>query len=192
MEANTRFLTDDGCVPARKDCPFRAKCEIAGSGNCLQRGLAQGASVVSLIVDEHFLSIVRKLPSAVRAVAYLDKSIAAHIATVGVSADGHVELGVNTLMEDADAEGLTSNQVQFVLNGLGDGNCEFGGRDSQGQWLNQASVLSILRGVARQEPTAELAAEDATALYRLAAFHSVEFSCAAARGFELTRRAGDC
>lgn len=179
------LLTEDGKVPARTDCPFRSNCEIAIAGRCLQRGIAQGASVLALVDDEHLTSIIPKLPSAVLAVEFLDNAIAAHVESVGPTVDGNIELSVVPLLEQAEAQGLAANQVQFVLNGMSKPNFQFGARSSDGRWLDQSSVLSLLKGVIGNDQPAQLAAASTIPIYRLPAFHPVPFSCAAARGFAL-------
>jgi hypothetical protein len=140
---------------------------------------------LTLVTDALLLSIMAKLPSSVHAVAYLDKSIAEHVATDEWSADGFIELSVVRLRERAEAEGISPNEIQFVLNAMGRDNYFFGGRTAKGEWLDQASVLAILCGMVRNDPAAEQAAEGVTPLHRFVAFHAVEFSCAAARGFDL-------
>jgi hypothetical protein len=179
------FLTERGTIPALTDCAFRNQCEISAAGNCLQKGTAQGASVINLVTDPSMHSVVSKLPSAHRTIEFIDRFIAEELAAGYRVVDGFIELSFMRLMKRAEDAGLRDHDCQFILNALSHDAFSFGGRDVQNQWLDHHAVMSILRGVAKGEPAATQAAASITAVFRIAAYHPVEFSCAAARGFEL-------
>ena len=179
------FLTERGTIPALTDCAFRNQCEISAAGNCLQSGTAQGASVINLVTDPSMRSIVDKLPSARRAVQLLDRVIADAMSSGHAPVDGFIEISSVNLIERAKAEDMEANELQFALNGISKEAYAFGSRDSLNRWLDQGQTMAILRGVALKDPDAIAAAETITAVYRIAAFHPAEFSCAAARGFQL-------
>jgi hypothetical protein len=179
------FLTERGTIPALTDCAFRSQCEISAAGNCLQKGTAQGASVINLVTDPAMHSVVSKLPSALRAIEFIDQFIAEELAAGYRVVDRFLELSFLRLIKRAESAGLDAQDCQFVLNALSTDAFCFGGRDATSQWLDHHSVMSILRGVAKNDPEATRAAASITAVFRIAAFHPVEFSCAAARGFEL-------
>ncbi len=179
------FLTERGTIPALTDCAFRNQCEISAAGNCLQKGPAQGSSVINLVTDPSMHSVVSKLPSALRAVELIDLFIAEELAAGYRVVDGFIELSFLRLMKRAESAGLADHDCQFILNALYNDAFSFGGRDATNQWLDRHTVMSILRGVAKNDPASTQAASSITAVFRIAAFHPVEFSCAAARGFEL-------
>lgn len=182
-------LTERGTIPARTDCPFRSRCDIAAFGNCVQKGTSQGASISALVTDPTMASLVRKLPSAQRAVQLVDDLVAEVMSAGHVPVDGVVELSYVLLLERGHERGLSVGEIQFVLNAIDRDCTSMGGRDAEGNWIDQAAVLSMLRGAALKDPEATRAAENTTALIRLTAFHPVEFSCAAARGFAITEGA---
>jgi len=145
-------LTERGTIPALTDCPFRSRCEIASAGSCVQKGTSQGASASALINDPTMASLVRKLPSAQRAVQLIDTLIAGVTSTGHVPVDGFIELSYVLLLERGRDLGLSVGDIQFVLNAI-DRNCtSMGSRDEQGNWVDQQTVLSILRGAALNEP----------------------------------------
>ncbi len=178
-------LTERGTIPARTDCPFLTRCEIATAGNCVQKGPSQGASVSALINDPTMASLVRKLPSAQKSVQLVDNLIAEVMSTGHVPVDGFIELSYVLLLERGQDQGLSVGEIQFVLNAIDRDCTSMGGRDAQGNWMDQPTVLSILRGAALKDPEATRAAQNTTAVIRIAAFHPVEFSCGAARGFAI-------
>ncbi len=179
-------LNDHGNIPARTDCPFRSRCEIAQSGSCMQKGTSQGASVMTLINDPTMQDLVGKLPSAQRAVKLIDAVIAEITSADMKPIDGFLELSYNLTFERAQAEGLYAAEIQFVLNSIDRDATSIGGRDSQNNWLDKQAALAILRGASLKDPASVRAARSTTAVIRIAAFHGTDFSCAAAHGFALT------